>query len=187
MHKEYLILWDDYIFYKDGRIWSKYWKKFLTGIINKDGYLRIILKCNDGKQRMFYWHRVIWTYFNGEIPDGYQINHLNEIKTDNRLCNLELATPKENANYGTRNERSAAKRRGQKLSEETKAKLSESHKGKPNLKLSKAVEALDKDGNVVKRYVSISDAGRNGFDIAHVSECCRGLRNKCGGYGWRYA
>lgn len=33
------------------------------------------------------------------------VNHKNEIKTDNRACNLEWLTSKENTNYGTRNQR----------------------------------------------------------------------------------
>ena len=96
---------ENYVFYKDKRIWGKRYRKFLKGRITKNGYVRVCLKCTDGKKREFLWHRVIWYMFNGEIPDGYQINHINEIKTDNRLCNLELATPKENSNYGTRTER----------------------------------------------------------------------------------
>lgn len=31
-----------------------------------------------------------WIYCFGEIPDGLQIDHINGIKTDNRICNLRL-------------------------------------------------------------------------------------------------
>lgn len=41
-------------------------------------------------------HRLIWEAANGPIPAGLQINHKNGIKTDNRLCNLEVVTPSEN-------------------------------------------------------------------------------------------
>jgi hypothetical protein len=44
-------------------------------------------------------HRFIWEYFNGPIPKGLQINHINGLKTDNRLKNLELVTPKENMEH----------------------------------------------------------------------------------------
>ena len=168
MSKEYLILWDDYVFYKDGRIYSKYWKKFLIPCVNNYGYVRIKLKCNDGKRRMFYWHRVIYTYFNGAIPEGYEVNHIDENKQNNALSNLNLMTPKENINYGTCIERRAVKQINH-----------------PNK--SKAVEALDKDGNVVKRYASMREAERNGFRNSNVSKCCMGLRRTCGGYAWRYA
>lgn len=41
----------------------------------------------------------------GVIPQGMQINHKDEDKTNNSIDNLELMTNKENSSYGTRNER----------------------------------------------------------------------------------
>ena len=41
-------------------------------------------------------HRVIWVMFNGEIPKGMYINHINCNPSDNRIENLELATPQQN-------------------------------------------------------------------------------------------
>lgn len=34
-------------------------------------------------------HRYVWQHYNGAIPDGYDIHHLNENKADNRIENLE--------------------------------------------------------------------------------------------------
>ena len=34
-------------------------------------------------------HRYVWEFYNGKIPDGYDIHHLNEKKHDNRIENLE--------------------------------------------------------------------------------------------------
>lgn len=73
-------------------------------------YKRVILwnaKLKNNKNH--YVHRLVWESFNGKIPDGMQINHLNEVKDDNRLENLSLVTPKENINYGTAHIRTTEK------------------------------------------------------------------------------
>ena len=70
----------------------------------KRGYKTVTL-CKEGIRKEFLVHRLVWSAFKGEIPEGYVVNHLNEIKTDNRLENLEICTSTENMNYGTRNER----------------------------------------------------------------------------------
>lgn len=46
-------------------------------------------------------HRLIARAFIGEIPIGHQINHKNGIKSDNRLCNLEICTPSQNQRHRT--------------------------------------------------------------------------------------
>jgi hypothetical protein len=44
----------------------------------------------------FRVHRLIWEAFNGTIPDGYVVDHINGDKKDNRLENLQLLTWSEN-------------------------------------------------------------------------------------------
>jgi hypothetical protein len=41
-------------------------------------------------------HRVVYETFVGPIPEGFVVDHINDIKDDNRLENLQLLTPKEN-------------------------------------------------------------------------------------------
>lgn len=36
-------------------------------------------------------HRLVWVYFNGAIPDGSEIDHINRVRNDNRVANLRLA------------------------------------------------------------------------------------------------
>lgn len=40
-------------------------------------------------------HRFVWTYFNGEIPDGYEIHHRDFNHDNNDIANLELVTKDE--------------------------------------------------------------------------------------------
>lgn len=42
-------------------------------------------------------HRILWIAAHGIIPDGYVIDHINNDKLDNRLCNLQLLRPEENS------------------------------------------------------------------------------------------
>src|SRR5690606_15400880 len=44
-------------------------------------------------------HRLVWTYFNGPIPEGMTTNHKNGVKDDNRPANLELATYSEQRHH----------------------------------------------------------------------------------------
>ncbi len=41
-------------------------------------------------------HRLIWIWHNGEIPDGYEIDHRDLDRMNNRIENLRLATPAQN-------------------------------------------------------------------------------------------
>lgn len=58
---------------------------------NSDGYLHF---CIDYK--LYLQHRAAWLYVYGEFPDKH-LDHINRIKTDNRLCNLRVVTDFENS------------------------------------------------------------------------------------------
>lgn len=76
------------------------------GIRNKPGhimlpqkahnnYLRIGL-CRNGKRRFFSVHYLVLLAFVGPPPPGYECNHKNGDKANNRLDNLEWMTRSEN-------------------------------------------------------------------------------------------
>lgn len=44
-------------------------------------------------------HRVIWSKYNGKIPDGYCVHHKNHDWADNRISNLELIKNSEHSRY----------------------------------------------------------------------------------------
>lgn len=73
-----------------------------VGWVNESGYLVTTVK---GKK--FRVHRIIWEMHNGPIPDGYEIDHINRVRNDNRISNLRLATSHEqNLNLGRRSSNS---------------------------------------------------------------------------------
>lgn len=41
-------------------------------------------------------HRLVWEQVNGPIPEGFDVDHINGDKHDNRLENLRLATRSQN-------------------------------------------------------------------------------------------
>lgn len=104
--------WGAYTCGANGQIYSYHFKNYLKGSFDKDGYVVTKLKCIDGKQRMFRWHRVIWVFFYGTIPEDKEINHLDENKQNNTLGNLSLVSHKENCNWGSISERISVKLRG---------------------------------------------------------------------------
>ena len=76
------------------------------------GYVVYSLSLGD-QSRSFLAHRLMAETWIGPIPDGYEVNHKNGIKTDNRLENLEIVTRVENQRHavrtGLRTSRPAAK------------------------------------------------------------------------------
>ena len=79
------------IVYTDGRIWSKYSKDWITSHSTWKGYRR--LKVNGRKQ---YVHRVIAEAFIPNPLNLPEVDHINEIKTDNRVENLRWVTTSQN-------------------------------------------------------------------------------------------
>lgn len=84
------------------------WRVHRTGMATKgdvagykhvSGYIHIGLKGKDYKA-----HRLAWLYMYGKFPDcGMHTDHINRKLDDNRICNLRIISPSENArNRNTR-------------------------------------------------------------------------------------
>lgn len=62
----------------------------IAGYINDGGYVLCIVD-----QQRVRLHRAAWAITNGEWPAG-QIDHINGIRNDNRMCNLRIASASQN-------------------------------------------------------------------------------------------
>lgn len=74
-----------------------------AGSLSRKGYLRICVNVSVGVRELFYAHRVVWVSVNGPVPAGCSIDHLNCVKTDNRISNLEAVSFRENTARAVRN------------------------------------------------------------------------------------
>ena len=81
----------DHIFFDDGQLYSKKTDQFIGNKNKITGYWQ----CGyQGKTR--YIHRLVWEKFVGQIPEGFEIDHKNNQKDDNRLSNLQLLSRSDN-------------------------------------------------------------------------------------------
>lgn len=67
---------------------------------DSDGYLKVNIKNNKGKAMNLKVHRLVAQAFISNPDNKPTVNHKNEIKTDNRVKNLEWMTSKEQNTYG---------------------------------------------------------------------------------------
>lgn len=109
-------------------------------------------------------HRLVAEAF---IPNPHkkrEVNHINGDTLDNRVENLEWATPSENSQH-------AWDTGLQKMTEDRKAKLSRS------------VVCVETGAE----YYGMADAAnQTGITRRNINACCLGKRNTAGGYHWRY-
>lgn len=147
---------------------------------NKDGYLQVCLSKN-GEYKMCLVHRLIAETFLPNPENKPYINHkiegdkgkkinmviFNEDGTVNKeRTTIEWCTPKENNDYGTRNERVA--------------------KANTNGIRSKPVLQLSLTGDLIREWPSVGECGRNGFNKGAVAACCRGEKPQYKGFRWEY-
>ena len=109
----------------------------------------------NGKMKNLSVHRIVATAFLDNAKE--QVNHINGIKQDNRLENLEWASQRENRN----------------------------HSSYVLGNLIKPVIRIGKDGEEIK-YQSIESTQHNGFQASHVYDCCYGKRKTHGNFKWKF-
>ena len=146
---------------------SKYkHKKIMILKPTRDNYNRYYVTLyKNGKGRKYFVHRLVAKTFIPNPDNKPEINHINPVTKDlcdNRVCNLEWATSKENSQWTI------------KLGHLYKPWLGKF--GKDNNK-SKPIVRLDTHGNLIDRWENAREIQRTlGIDFRFVSRCCN---HKC--------
>ena len=134
-------------------------------ICNTNGYYMVMLS-KEGVSRRFLIHRLIAEAFIPNTANKPFIDHINGIRTDNRIENLRWCTNRENLTFP--------------IAYENRIKCKSS--------ISKSVAQIDRyTGETIKVYRSTGEVQRQcGFKNQNIGRCCRGIKPTAYGYKWRY-
>ena len=144
----------------------------LTTPLKRNGYFGKYLK--DYKKNELI-HRLVALAFIPNPENKPFVNHINGIKTDNRVENLEWVTAKENVNHGW----------SIGLMKINKPNLGKFGKFAP---ASKKVIALDMNGKILSYHNSITEAAKI-YKVSNssISNCLNNKSKTTKGISWQYA
>ena len=94
--------YNNYLISDLGRVFSFYTKKVLKPRKDKDGYFLVDL-CKNGIRKHHKIHRLVALAFIPNPENKRTINHIDGVKTNNFVDNLEWATNKENTQHALNN------------------------------------------------------------------------------------
>jgi hypothetical protein len=94
--------YEKYLISKNGDIYIKDTMQKMKLSLSSNGYLRIGLTKNN-KKTIFLVHRLVALAYLKNTDNKVQVNHINGIKHDNRLENLEWSTREENMQHAYKN------------------------------------------------------------------------------------
>ena len=147
--------------------------------VHNKGYHQVEL-VKDGKKKTFLVHRLVAETFLPNV-NGYSIvNHIDEVKTNNNVENLEWCTLSQNSKaYYTNHPKANCFPRHREANKHNKSLHGDTWKRVCQLKMS---------GEIIKIWESALEVARtNNWSQWSISECCRGKTSKAYGYKWKYA
>ena len=88
--------YENYLIYDDGRVFNKIKNNFVNLVNDKDGYLQITLYNNGKNKKTIKIHRLVALHYISNPNNLPQVDHINRIRTDNRIENLRWVSVSEN-------------------------------------------------------------------------------------------
>ncbi|MBP5421139.1 MAG: hypothetical protein J6Y78_01725 [Paludibacteraceae bacterium] len=161
--------------------------------ITRKGYSIIGLSKNK-KKKFFIVSRLVAEAFIPNPENKPCIDHIIPISCGgtNEATNLRWCTHPENMNNPITKNNISESKKGWKMPEEGRKRLSESRKGIiPKAKPPKKVYQYTLDNELVKEWESISEASRNGYSLSAISQCCNNKFHREGnniykGHKWSF-
>lgn len=134
--------------------------RFLSPKLDRSGSYNIELRFPDGTKRGYYIYRLMAVAFIPNPENKAQVNHKNGNRKDNKLENLEWATPSENMMHKFR-------------------VLKSPPVGE------KPVIQLSLSGDTIQEFKSVLEAARQlGIDHRGITQCVLGYNKSASGFKW---
>lgn len=163
----------EYCISKDGQVFSKKTRKLLKSYSN-GGYASIKITNRGGYAKGMSVHRLVALAYLPNPNNLPVVNHLNCIKTDNRVENLEWASFSDNLKHSWDSERYKGR------------KTTKGYKFKHQNANSKKVSAY-KDGILIETFTSVSDASRKyNMQRSNITASCNGKKTTRNRIDWRF-
>lgn len=139
--------------------------KVLQPCINKNnGYLYVVLSYK-GVQKDFTVHSLVANAWLPRVKGLDFINHKNENKIDNRVCNLERCTASYNIRYNGLSKRQAETRYKHGFTKRVRVRDARTQEVKHFKSLNGAARALKSSPRTLRKYAKLGKPIRQGFYI----------------------